>query len=63
MHIHYMTYMASPQHKNPCPRGHEIYNFGRPILIVITIYTIYTVCLINAHEKRERFLEKYINFR
>ena len=39
--------MASPQHKNPCPGGHEIYNFSRPILIVITIYT---VCLINAHE-------------
>ena len=27
-----MTYMASPQHKNPYPRGHEIYNFGRPFL-------------------------------
>ena len=24
--------MATHQHKNPCPRGHEIYNFGRPIL-------------------------------
>ena len=28
----YMTYMAPPQHKNPCPGGHEIYNFGRPFL-------------------------------
>ena len=27
-----MTYMATPSHKNPCPRGHEIYNFGRPFL-------------------------------
>ena len=27
-----MTYMAMPPHKNPCPRGHEIYNFGRPFL-------------------------------
>ena len=27
-----MTYMATPLHKNPCPRGHEIYNFGRPFL-------------------------------
>ena len=27
-----MTYMASPQHKNPYPRGHEIYNFGGPLL-------------------------------
>ena len=21
-----------PQHKNPCPGGHEIYSFGRPFL-------------------------------
>ena len=20
-----------PQHKKPCPGGHEIYNFGKPI--------------------------------
>ena len=32
MQFHYMTYMATPVHKNPCPRGHEIYNFGRPFL-------------------------------
>ena len=24
--------MITPQHKNPCPGGHEIYNFGRPFL-------------------------------
>ena len=23
-----MTDMATPQHKNPCPEGHEMYNFG-----------------------------------
>mgnify|MGYP003683667425 FL=1 len=28
-----MTYMATPEHKIPCPRGHEIYNFGRPFLV------------------------------
>ena len=22
-----MTYMAKPKHKNPCPGGHENYNF------------------------------------
>ena len=27
-----MTYMAMPQCKNPCPWGHESYNFGRPFL-------------------------------
>ena len=27
-----MTYMATPEHKNPFPRGHEIYNFGTPFL-------------------------------
>ena len=30
MHFHFMTYMARSQHKNPCPVGHEIYNFDRP---------------------------------
>ena len=25
-----MTYMATPQHMNPCHEGPEIYNFGRP---------------------------------
>ena len=24
--------MATPLQKNPCPGGHEIYNFGRPFL-------------------------------
>ena len=24
--------MATPLHKNTYPRGHEIYNFGRPFL-------------------------------
>ena len=24
----YMTYMATPLHKNPCPRGHKICNFS-----------------------------------
>ena len=32
MHFHYTTYMATPEHKNPCPRGDEIYNFGRHFL-------------------------------
>ena len=32
MHFHYMTYMATPKHKNPCPGSHEIYKFGRPFL-------------------------------
>ena len=35
MHFHYITYMATPEHKNSCPRGHEIYNFGRPFLVII----------------------------
>ena len=28
MHFHYITYSAMSQHKNSCPGGHEIYNFG-----------------------------------
>ena len=32
MHFHYMTYIAMPQHMNPCTKGHEIYNFGKTFL-------------------------------
>ena len=27
-----MTCMSTPQQKNPCPWGHDIYNFDRPFL-------------------------------
>ena len=29
MHIHNMTKLATPSHRNPCPGGHGIYNFGK----------------------------------
>ena len=32
MHSHYITYMVTALYKNPCPGGHEIYNFARPFL-------------------------------
>ena len=32
MYFQYMTYMATSEHKSPCPVCHEIYNFGRPFL-------------------------------
>ena len=32
MQFHKLFYMITPLHKNPCPRGHDIYNFGRPFL-------------------------------
>ena len=56
LHRQNMTYMATPQHKNLCPRGHEIYNLGRPFLVTITTYL---VCLTNAWEQRRRFSKKY----
>ena len=31
MTFHYMTYSHALA-QEPCPRGHEIYNFGRPFL-------------------------------
>ena len=33
MHFHSMTYIATLQHNNPCPGDHEIYKFGRPLLL------------------------------
>ena len=47
IHFHYMTYMATPKHKNPYPRGHEIYNFVRPFL---THHNYALVCLKHAPE-------------
>ena len=32
MPFHYITYLATPYHKNSCPGDHEIYNFGGPFL-------------------------------
>ena len=32
MHFHYMTNMTTSYFKNPCPGGHQIYNFGRLFL-------------------------------
>ena len=40
LHVHHMT---TPKHKNPCPGGHEIYNFGGPFLG----HHCYTLCLSN----------------
>ena len=31
-HFYYITYLAMPLQKNPCPGGHEIYKFDRPLL-------------------------------
>ena len=60
MHFHYMTYMATPQHKNPCPEVMKFTNLEEPSLDIITLYL---VCLNHAQEQRRRFLNKYINFR
>ena len=37
--------MATPLHKNPCPRGHQIYNFGRPFLGHYYILGLSDLCL------------------
>ena len=50
MHFQYMTYMATPYLENPCPLGHEIYNFGIPFLGHQYYIHIYIVCLIYASE-------------
>ena len=60
MHFHYMTYTATPQHKNPCPGGHEIYNFGSPFLCLHNyILSLSEQCL---GEQRKRFLKQIMHF-
>ena len=38
--FHYITDKVTPQHKNPCLRGHEIYNFGRTTFFVHHCYIL-----------------------
>ena len=57
MHYHYMTYMATPQHKTLWPGVHDIYNFGRYSLVIITIYLVWSM-----PGSGEDFLKKCINF-
>ena len=45
MHFHYITFMTTPLHKNPCPEGHEIYNFGRHFFG----HHNYTLCLFTVN--------------
>ena len=38
--------MTTPQRKNPCPMGHELYNFGRLFLGIHNyILSLYVLCL------------------
>ena len=52
--------MTTPQHKNPCPGGYEIYNFGRPFLG----YHYYTLSLSRSDlcpgEEKHLFLKIFI---
>ena len=51
--------MATPQHKNPCLGGHEIYNLGRPYLG----HYYYTLSFYEpCHGVKKIFKEIHINF-
>ena len=55
-----MTYMVMPSQKNPCPRGHEIYNFGRTFLghlHYMYIFSLPDLCL----RVEEDFKEIYVH--
>ena len=54
MQFRYITYIATPLHKNLCHREHEIYNFGRPFL-GHHYYTLY------MHRSREEVFFKEIH--
>ena len=46
-----MIYMSMPYHNNPCPIGHEIYNFGRPFLGPILYTQFYLIYICPGVEK------------
>ena len=55
-----MTYMATPQHKNPWPGGHEIYNFGKPFFGYHLLHTWFVWSMPGS--KEDNFFKKYSNF-
>ena len=47
MHFHYTAYMATPQHKNPCPRVMKFKKIGRPLLAhYYYILNLSALCLV-----------------
>ena len=52
--------MTTSQHKNPCPGGHDIYNYGRPFLA----YRYYNLSLsdLSLGVEKKVFFKKIIYF-
>ena len=59
IYFHFMTCMTTPQHNNPCPRGHQIKNFGKSFLDH-PYYILFVSAICPRVEKI--FLKKYTNF-
>ena len=58
MQFQYMIHMAMPQYKNPCPRGDEIYNLGRPF----HGHHYHILSIIQAREKIFREIHQFYTF-
>ena len=57
-----MTYMATLQHKKPCPGGHELYYFSSPFLGHIISINLHLFCLIYAWEFKETMHFHYMAY-
>ena len=53
-----MTYMVSPQHKDPCPGGHKIYKFCRPF----NSHHYYALSLSKLCPRVEKIFKSIIHF-
>ena len=53
MHFRYMTYLATPQYKNPCPGVKKFKHLVDPSLVIIILHLI---CPHNVLEKRSFFI-------
>ena len=64
MHFHYITYIATPLHKSPCPRGHELYNFSRPFLGHYNYILRLSVLFLGVEKKilKEIMLLRYMTY-
>ena len=51
MHIHYMNNMATPYHKNLCPRGHEMFTILVDPSLLLLLCIQFVVYMITRREK------------
>ena len=62
VHFHYITYKDMPLLRNPCPGGHEIYDFGRPFLGHHNFIHSFSVLCLGVEKKIFKEIHQFYTF-